>query len=458
MKWLLILCLALAMALSGFHESGASVTVTLEECRKAALMHSKELRIEEARRQQAHLRTREQRTHYLPKLSASGHYVNTRNRFAWEVDPVLFNPLGGVVPLSTINPATGRPINEVSGHTIMKQSAWATGIRAEQPLYMGGKIRAANRMAVMAEEISRHSIEAQRQSVLAEVDHTYWRYVGVTKHLLAAKAYVELLDALEAQVSHAVETGLVHRNELLKVMVRRNEALLEHERAKNGQELLRMSLCRLVGYDLDTPLDVVDDEIQVPPYGTLRENAPPSPRSRPDYRMLEGKVSLMKENETIVWSDFLPSVGLAAGYAYIDGVELYNTSLSSHGQYVMVSATVPLWQWGEGRYQRQSARLDSHIARLELENYEKLMELEIRQALFALSEAHRRCMMTATALKEANEYMVMIRDFYELGLGQLTDYLEAQARWQQVQAEHMSAKVEYKIQETNYRRIVGALP
>ncbi|OPL11371.1 MAG: hypothetical protein AVO39_05905 [delta proteobacterium MLS_D] len=454
----LTLGIILALMLACFQESTAGTLITLEGCRERALVNSEDLRVEKTRREQAHLRTREQRTHYLPKVTASGHYLGSRNRFEWDVESSLFDPLGRIISPATINPLTGRPINDVSGHHIMKQTAYYTKVEARQPLYMGGKINAANRMSEVAEHISLKAVEAKRQDVIVEADQTYWRFVAVGEKLQSARKYVELLEALEAKVNHAVDTGLVHRNELLKVRVRRNEALLDLERAKNGRELLRMSLCRIMGFDPGTSLKIADEEITIPAADELPEAPVLSVIDRPDYRMLEDKVDLTRENERLVRSDFLPRVGLTAGYHYLGGVELYQTSLEGRGYYLMASAEIPLWQWGEGKYKTQSAKLDSHIAELDLQKYKKLMELEIRQAFFAMSEAHSRCAMTEAALEEAEANMEMSRDFYELGMEQLTDHLEAQSRRQQAEAEHITAKSEFKIEETNYRRSLGKCP
>ncbi len=458
MRYRLATGIVLALALACFQESTAGTLITLEGCRERAIVNSEDLRAEKTRREQAHLRTREQRTHYLPKVTASGHYLNSRSRFEWDVSPSLFDPLGRIISPGSINPLTGRPINDVSGHHVMKQTAYYTRVQAEQPLYMGGKISAANRMSEMAEHISLKAVEDRRLDVVVEADHNYWRFVAVGEKLQAARTYVELLEALEAKVSHAVETGLAHRNELLKVRVRRNEALLDLERAKNGRELLRMSLCRIMGLDPDTSLEIADKEITIPSADEIPEAPALSVADRPDYRMLEDKVDLQRENERLVRSDFLPRIGLTAGYHYLGGVELYQTSLEGRGYYLMASAEIPLWQWGEGKYKTQSAKLDSHIAELELEKYKKLMELEIRQAFFAMSEAHSRCAMTATALEEAEANTEMSRDFYELGMEQLTDHLEAQARRQQAEAENIAARAEFKIEETNYRHSLGECP
>jgi outer membrane protein TolC len=213
-----------------------------------------------------------------------------------------------------------------------------------------------------------------------------------------------------------------------------------------------------MGLDPDTSLEIADKEITIPSADEIPEAPVLSVTDRPDYRMLEDKVDLQRENERLVRSDFLPRIGLTAGYHYLGGIELYQTSLEGRGYYLMASAEIPLWQWGEGRYKTQSAKLDSHIAELELEKYKKLMELEIRQAFFAMSEARSRCAMTATALEEAEANMEMSRDFYELGMEQLTDYLEAQARRQQAEAENIAARAEFKIEETNYRHSLGECP
>lgn len=64
-----------------------------------------------------------------------------------------------------------------------------------------------------------------------------------------------------------------------------------------------------------------------------------------------------------VRSDFLPRVGLVAGYNYMNGVKLNGTKLISDDVFaVMLSVKIPLFHWGEGLRKIKSAKIEQQMA------------------------------------------------------------------------------------------------
>ena len=47
-------------------------------------------------------------------------------------------------------------------------------------------------------------------------------------------------------------------------------------------------------------------------------------QNRPEYKLLTENINLKKEQIKSVRSDFLPKIGLVAGYNYIDGIRMNN--------------------------------------------------------------------------------------------------------------------------------------
>ena len=64
--------------------------------------------------------------------------------------------------------------------------AYTVGGVLEQPLYRGGKIRSAFRMASLGVDMARLNIKYSRAEVITEVDEAYWQYLKVKEWLLSA--------------------------------------------------------------------------------------------------------------------------------------------------------------------------------------------------------------------------------------------------------------------------------
>ena len=105
-------------------------------------------------------------------------------------------------------------------------------------------------------------------------------------------------------------------NDVLKVQVRYNEADLMVQKARNGLVLSQMNLCRLIGLNLQTNISVRDSLSETIMPGILTQSA--GITQRPDYYLLQEETLLKEKEVNLTRSDFLPQVGLTAGYGYGD--------------------------------------------------------------------------------------------------------------------------------------------
>lgn len=79
----------------------------------------------------------------------------------------------------------------------------------------------------------------------------------------------------------------------------------------------------------------------------------------------------------------------------------------------------------------RSAKVKLEQTRLEQENANEKMLLELTQATNNLDEARLECELSERSLEQAEENMKVSGKQYEVGLETLSDYLEAQVMWQQ---------------------------
>ena len=85
------------------------------------------------------------------------------------------------------------------------------------------------------------------------------------------------------------------------------------------------------------------------------------------------------------------------------------------------------------------------------------MALEVEQARLNLRDARLRLEMAAPAMEQAEENLRVSSDNYEVGLGLLTDLLEAQAQWQNARSEQIEAVADYRLKESAWLKATGAL-
>ena len=450
------------------------VRLDLQKCREMALENSQKMAIAEQQQQKASSEWKSYRANFLPKLSATGFYGYMQKKSSFSIAggylPTFVPGIDGELHPNTMNnPTTGQPLTDAEGNPVFNSYAYmpdidlelslrgvySIGLTLEQPIYMGGKVRSAYRMASLGREMAEINLRYNRAEVLTEADGAYWQYLRVCELVTSAEKYEEVVAALVKNLTDAHETGMASRNDLLKAQVKLNEAKLMVQKARNGKAVASMNLCRVVGIDLHATIQVSDTlDGEITP-GVLSDEA--GLENRPDYGLLAMDEELKSRQVALTRSDFLPQVGVMASYAYSGGIELNGDGPNSGSFAAMASLSVPIYHWGEGRGKVKALKAEQEMSRLKKEEMSQLMLLEIARARYNIEDAALRVELTRQSLAQADENLNVSRNQYELGLETLTNYLEAQAQWQKAWSDWIDAKADLRLQETYYLKATGRL-
>ena len=116
----------------------------------------------------------------------------------------IFNPATGKYEYNlAINPSTGKPIQTADGSYVPEMVAlipkeamtydihnvFAGAITLSQPVYMGGKIVAMNKITKFAEELATDMRDNEAQNVIYNVDAAYWQVVSLSAKKKLAGMY-----------------------------------------------------------------------------------------------------------------------------------------------------------------------------------------------------------------------------------------------------------------------------
>lgn len=452
----------------------AQVDLNLQQCRSMALQNSKEVTIAGRQQEKAVFETKSFRADFLPKLSVVGFGLYNQKKYDYKIKGgylPTYKPgeNGQLEPNVMIDPETQHPVIGADGNPVFNEYAflpdirlslslrgvYSAGVQLEQPVYMGGKIRAAHEMAKVGETIAGENVRLNRSEIVVQTDEAYWQLLRVKEQLQAAEKYREVVKELVKNIRDAQAVGMAVNNDVLKAVVRYNEAELMVQKAQNGAVLASMNLCRLIGLNLMSDIRLQDtlSETISPAVWTLDSNV----AQRPDYHILENEVDLKGRQIDLVRSDFLPQIGVTAGYGYSGGLKLNGEDAADATFTAMAAVKIPVFHWGEARNKVRSARMDEEISRLNLENLADKMQLEITSSRFNIQDAQTRVTMAKNALQQAKENLKISSDQYRVGLESLTNLLESQAQWQQMWSQWIDAKAMLHLSESQYLKAIGKL-
>lgn len=413
-----------------------SFPLTQSECRRLALLHNEELQKASNTFRQAELDKSIAFSAYLPKVDGmlSGTYMF--------------------------------PDLDMGGTKLQMHGMYMAGISITQPLYAGGKITAGNRLAEIGRKSAAETLRKTRMEVIADADRAYWSYIAVKQKIRMLQSYCLQMDTLYKQIEAARTAGMGTDNELLRITAKRSEINYQLQKARNGADLCRLSLCHVLGKPLDTQPLPTDTLLQVTPPTRLDESI----AARPELELLHQQVAARQQQIKTARGDILPQIGLSAGYTYYGNIQMNGMTTDLQGNYipysqklsdgiglVMASVSIPLFHWGESLKKIKKAKIDLQNAQLDLQQNTRLLSIEVRQAIQNLTDGYNLVQTAQTGKLQAEENLRVMRDRYGNGLSSLTDLLDAQSQWQQAESNRIEALTQYKIYETEYLRCTGRL-
>lgn len=426
MKRIIIVGIFSLFSLSGY----AQQILTLEECCNIAIENNRQGKLSDSSIQKARLQVKNINSNFLPKLSATGGYLYADKTFSTELMPSLD------AKLNLNNTYTG-------------------GVQIEQPVFLGGKLLAAKKMAESGLSIAMLNKDKTDSDIRLETEKAYWNVIKAIELQKVAAQYLQTVDELYRNVENFHRTGMTSQNELLKVKVKVNEAKLSQKRCENNVRLAKMNLCHLMGIPLDKDIEVKNNLSDIPQSFNQKDY---EIENRYEYKILSENIRLKQQEVKAVRSDFLPRVGLVAGYNYMNGVKLNGTKLISDDLFaVMLSVKIPLFHWGEGIRKIKSAKIEQQMAVIQRDELAEKIQLEISQATNMLDEARLEVELTKSAFNEATESLRESKKNYETGMETLVNYMDSQSSWQKAWAEFISAQINYQVAKAGYLKATGNL-
>ena len=465
----------------------AQTSLSLDSCRALALTNNKDLLISHEKINAAHYQRKAAFTNYLPNFSATGAYMRNQKEFSLlnndqkaalsGLGSNLAGPIGqaatGIIAtypelaplISSLSGSLPAALDQVGNSLVDAlrtdtRNVYAGAITLTQPLYMGGKIRAYNKITKYAEELARQQHNGGMQEVIMSTDQGYWQVISLVNKKKLAEGYLKLLQQLDSDVEKMIAEGVATKADGLSVRVKVNEAEMTLTKVEDGLSLARMLLCQLCGLDLSSPITLADENMENIPLiptdthfdlSTAYEN-------RPEIRSLELATQIYKQKVNVTRAEHLPSIALMGNYMVTNPSVFNSFENKFKGMWnVGVMVQLPIWHWGEGIYKTKAAKAEARIAQYQLQDAREKIELQVNQAAFKVNEAGKKLVMASKNMEKAEENLRYATLGFREGVIATSNVLEAQTAWLSAQSEKIDAQIDVKLTEIYLKKSLGTL-
>lgn len=213
--------------------SDAQQMLSLDSCRAMALRNNKQINIARLKKDVATNTRKAARTKYLPHIDVLGGYefmskeisiLNNEQKgvlgslgttAAGELGNTMSSAITDMVSQGVISPQTGEALGNIAGKLVPgiqnagnaigksindafrtdTRNIFTASVMLRQPIFMGGGIVAANKIADISEQLTDNEITSRTQNTIYDIDNAYWTIVSLKHKEKLANSYLNLVKS-----------------------------------------------------------------------------------------------------------------------------------------------------------------------------------------------------------------------------------------------------------------------
>ena len=425
-------------------------TLSLEEALEMTLSDNPAIRAAEFNRRAAQQERRATIGLRMPQIGITGSYAYLGKDIEIDLNNMktpVQNLAGqilqsGMIPsdyIPSISPMLSGAMAASWALPLQDRSLGFVGGDVTVPLWMGGKINAANRAARINEQTARSQGIQQRNALVSELVERYYglalaRQVVVVRQQVVdgVRKHLEDAAALEAQ-------GMISRSEKLYVEFKMSEAERDLQNAQSQVETIAAALNSTIGQTDDyQPVTAMFILERIEPLDHFRTLAA---ERNPLLDQVDQKRRLAYEGVRAQRSSFLPQVVAMGGMSFYD---------------YQVSKVLPRWAVGVGvnfklfdglnREYKYSAAKQT-VRRVEALQDKAGNDISVLvEKLYNQMENYRTQMASIEAsLAFAEEYLKTKNAAFLEGMSSSTDLIDAELNLAKVKTERIEAAYRYDV-------------
>ena len=404
----------------------AQRTMTVEQCVADALQNNVRMRNADNDLEAARQAKKQAFTKYFPTVSASG--------FGFMADKGLLE----------MSPAPGMNMS-------MMKNGVLGEVTAQMPLFTGGRILNANRLAKVGVETSRLQRRMSENDVILTAETYFWQAVMLKEKLKTVETVERQLAKFAKDADAAVAAGVSDRNDLLQVNLRKNETRSDRITLENALATAKRLLAQYTGH-ADDSIDVSADMSGGLPPSPLSHYADPSaalPQTS-EYAMMTQNVKANRLKYKMAVGQNLPTVAIGGGYMWDNLMD------KSHPFWIgFATVSIPLSGWWGGSHEMKKQRLAIRNAENTLRDNSQLLMINMENKWNDMNDAYRKIGIAMESINQAEENLRLHDDYYRAGTATMSDLLEAQTLYQNSRSAYVEAYAGYQIKKREYLQAVG---
>jgi outer membrane protein len=370
----------------------------------------------------------EARSAFYPSISASGYYAYVSDVAVFELDSILI-PMG-------------------------QHENYNYQVSLQQVLFTWGKTYNAYKISGLGKDIAQLDLVRKKQEVRYSVSDAFYGILILKEMVNLSRESLVQLERHAKSVETRYKAGLVPQFELLRAQVQVANLKPQLIKAENGLKLAQEGFKMLLGFPLQQEfkltgeLQMVEEEFDIDDLTTAALG------NRVELKNLNKYSRITELGKSIAARANLPSLVAGATYARTKpfgfGGDDWGTNITFN-----IGFDFPIFTGFRNLAQYKQATLQVKGAQLALENLEKGIVLEVRQAFYNFQAAKQSIAAAQDNVTQAEKTYEIIDIRYRNGLATNLEFMDVQLAAMQARTNYLSALKNYYTAKAEIKKAIG---
>ncbi|KPK63101.1 hypothetical protein AMJ83_08525 [candidate division WOR_3 bacterium SM23_42] len=420
--------MALIMALVLSISAGDTLYFTVDEAIDYALQNNPEIEQLSIELQKSEEQVGQTISAFYPSISANGYYAYVTDVAVIEFDSIPI-PFGA-------------------------HENYNVQLSLQQVIFAWGKLYNAYKISDLASDIAELNLLRKRQEVRYSVADAFYTLLVLEEYLNQARENLAQLQRYTAVVETRYKAGLVSQFDLLRARVQAENLKPTVINTENTLNLAREGFRLLLGMDLQTEYVLSGELRAVEEEFSLDQLTTSALQNRAEIKNLKKAERIAQLNQAIARRANLPSLVGGASYERrkpfsFTGDEWGSTMTFNLG------FEWPIFSGFGNLHKSREASLMIKEARLALENLERAIVVEVKQAYLSFLAAKEAIGAAEDNVEQAEKSVEIIATRYKNGLATNLEVLDAQLAMMQAQVNYLQEVKNYNTSLAEIYKAIG---
>lgn len=300
-----------------------------------------------------------------------------------------------------------------------------------------------------------------QEQVIEAVSKSYYQIFITRQKLETVNETLENTAKVQNTVQGLFDNGLAKKVDLDRIKVTVVNLKSSKQQLENAVKLQENSLKFLIGMQIENPITLVEERIEITP--VLLEN--PNVKQLSQYQALEVQKQLLIYNKESFKAGYYPTLSLTGNYNYqglgekfpLSGAKpadgLFWTDYATIG----LNLNIPIFSGFRTRSQVRQAQNQLDVLEVDMQETEQALNLAFENARTQINNSVITIESQKENVKLAQEVLDNTNNNYINGLATLTDLIEAENALADAKNNLSNALLEYKVAEIELKKSKGEL-